>query len=342
MATLSKKRREQAGLERRELIAQMVSEGRDDSAILSRLIDSGLPQAQANRELQLAQKDPMFIAARTLSRTLTNRLGKRDWTLDIYARLAAEAPTGLEIPTIDKIDPEQFYREFYYANRPVKLTGLVDHWPALEKWTLDYFESLLGEATVEVQGERGKAPDYESQKDRHKRHVKLSEVLALLRRDQPSNEYYITAYNDTVNKQTLAPLWADLGPISLLEPSGGNDGFFWLGPAGTLTPFHHDLTNNLLVQVEGRKHVRMVPSWEVARMRNHLHCFSALEPHDFADASSKPPLLLECTIDQGEAIFLPVGWWHHVTALDRSISMSFTNFAARNEFTDGYPSDTRF
>jgi len=319
------------------LIAQALGDGCNEAETLDRLVESGVPLAQANRDIQLARKDPLFVAARRLSRVVE----KRDWTLDIYAKLAAQSGV-LAIPTVDEIDPKIFFRDFYFANRPVKLTGLVDHWPALEKWTLDFLEESLGDTVVEVQGERGKAATYESNKDPHKRHVKLREIIALLRRDEPSNDYYITAYNDTINKQALAPLWSDLGPISVLESSGANDGFFWLGPAGTLTPFHHDLTNNLLVQVAGRKHVRMVPSWEVPRMRNHLHCFSEREPTDFDTNACDLPAMLECTIDKGEAIFLPVGWWHHVTALDQSISMSFTNFAADNDFLKGYPENTTF
>lgn len=347
MATLSKKRREEAASERRAIIAQALGEGLSDLAIRDRLIGAGLPEAQANREMQLAQMDPFYTAARQLSTRLASRIEKRDWTLGIYARLAEMNPEPLSIPIIDRIEPERFFHEFYFANRPVKLTGLVDHWPALTKWTLDYFDTLVGEAIVEVQGQRSAAKSYETDKDAHKRHVKLHEIIALLRRDEPSNDYYITAYNDTVNKAALAPLWADMGPVSLLEPSGGNDGFFWLGPAGTLTPFHHDLTNNLLVQVAGRKHVRMVPSWEVARMKNALHCFSDREPGDFAAGGSEVgwadlPPMLECVIDKGEAIFLPIGWWHHVTALDRSISMSFTNFAADNNFTGRYPANAQF
>jgi ribosomal protein L16 Arg81 hydroxylase len=31
-------------------------------------------------------------------------------------------------------------------------------------------------------------------------------------------------------------------------------------------------------------------------------------------------------LNPGEALFIPVGWWHHVRALDVSISVSFTNF----------------
>ncbi|MEL7444888.1 MAG: cupin-like domain-containing protein [Pseudomonadota bacterium] len=342
MATLSKKKREQVDTERRGWVAEALADGSDDATIVARLIERGVPPSQAKRELQLAQRDPLFAAARKISQRLSSTVTKRDWTLDIYSRLAANNPESLEIPTVNAIKPERFFREYYFANRPVKLTGLVDHWPALKKWSLDYFEQKLGDATVEVQVNRSQAKSYESEKDPHRRHAMLKDVLALLRRDEPSNDYYITAYNDTTNKQTLAPLWEDLGDLSILQPSGGNDGFFWLGPAGTLTPFHHDLTNNLLVQIEGRKLVQMVPSWEVARMRNSQHCFSDREPIDFSRDDPDLPPRLVCTIGKGEAIFLPIGWWHHVTALDRSISMSFTNFDADNDFLEGYPNDTNF
>ncbi len=46
---------------------------------------------------------------------------------------------------------------------------------------------------------------------------------------------------------------------------------------------------------------------------------------------------MECVIGPGEAIFLPIGWWHHVEALDISISMSFTNFRGDNDFSRGHP-----
>lgn len=143
------------------------------------------------------------------------------------------------------------------------------------------------------------------------------------------------------NQKTLEPLWEDIGELAILRPSGGHDGFLWFGPKGTLTPFHHDLTNNLLVQIFGRKRVKLVPSWEVRRMKNAIHCFSDRSPAEWEQGGDLPPLL-ECTIGPGDALFLPIGWWHHVESLDVSASLIFTNFAADNDFHLDYPADTRF
>lgn len=320
---------------KRELIAEALLEGSD---VRERLLASGASEKVADYELERARKDPLFDAAMRLGR----QLAKRDWTLQIHGKLAALRPGGLTVPTVSQIDPERFFADFYGANLPVIVTGLVDHWPALTKWTLDYLDDVVGDAVVEVQAARNSASDYELAKDRHKRTVRMRDLTAAIRSQEQSNDFYLTAYNGTVNNEALAKLWDDLAPVSLLVPGAGRDGFFWLGPKGTLTPFHHDLTNNLLVQVLGRKRVHLVPSWEVGRMKNMLHCFSLRQPGDWDADDPSLPTRLSCTIGPGDALFLPVGWWHHVEALDPSISMSFTNFAAENDFYSDYPTDTRF
>lgn len=320
--------------DKRALIAEAVLAGAD---IRAHLIAAGVSPASADYEAKRAAKDPVIEAAERLRRQIT----KRDWTLQLHGRLHGVREGGLSIPRIDSIEPRRFFEEFYAANRPVVLTGLVDHWPALEKWSLDYLDRVVGDAVVELQGERTTAGDYELAKDRHKRGARLRDITAAIRAG-PSNDFYLTAYNDTANKIALAQLWDDLGPVSILRPAEARDGFFWLGPKGTLTPFHHDLTNNLLVQVMGRKHVQMVPSWEVGRMGNAVHCFSTREPAEWDAHDANLPPRLECEIGPGDALFLPIGWWHYVEALDASISMSFTNFAADNDFVSSYPPDTRF
>lgn len=325
------------GPDKRALIADAVLAGDGPDAIRTRLVESGCSPAAADYEIKRAHKDPLFQGALRLRR----EVAKRDWLLANVRKLESGRKSE-RLPTIDRIDPARFFEDFYCSNRPVKLTGLVDHWPALEKWSLDYLAEMLGDAPVELQGERESSSNYELYKLRHRRMLPMREVVAAIRRFDRTNEFYVTAFNDTTNKHSLAPLWDDLGPVSILEPSGGRDGFFWMGPKGTLTPLHHDLTNNLLVQVVGRKRVRMIAPWDLKAVRNHVHCFSELTLEDLEGGGPGVPDQLECVIGPGEALFLPVGWWHHVEALDVSISMSFTNFPGDNDFTAGHPEPAQF
>jgi hypothetical protein len=323
------------GDERRAAIAEALLTGETPDAIVARLAEEGMSPAAARYEVDKAVKSPYLRAALRAAA----KLAKRDWTLGIYRRLAAADPAQAAIPVIDRIDSARFYADFYHANRPVKLTGLIADWPALDTWTLDGLEARLGHVPITLQDRRESNARYELDKDAHLARVPLAQIIGRLRAG-PSNDFYVTAYNDGANKRVLAPLWQDVRPISILAPSGGLDGFFWLGPRGTITPFHHDLTNNLLLQVSGTKRVKMVAAHDAALMRNSLHCFSDWRGEDLpaGPGDGTRPAVLECDLGPGEALFLPVGWWHHVESLDVTIGMSFTNFVADNDFYSAYRS----
>jgi hypothetical protein len=51
--------------------------------------------------------------------------------------------------------------------------------------------------------------------------------------------------------------------------------------------------------------------------------------------------VMEVVVEPGETVFLPVGWWHAVESLDRSISTSFNNFLFPNNWIFKNPQDTR-
>ncbi|CAN5292610.1 cupin-like domain-containing protein [soil metagenome] len=319
--------------ERRAAIAEALIAGEPADAVIAALAADGMSPAAARYEVEKAEKSPYLRAGRRAA----ERLAKRDWTLAIYRRLAATDPAQATITVVDRIDPARFYADFYHANRPVKLTGLISDWPALERWTLDGLEARLGHVPITLQDRRESSDRYELDKDAHLNRVPLADIIARLRAGA-SNDFYVTAYNDGANKRVLAPLWEDVQPISLLAPTGGLDGFFWMGPKGTITPFHHDLTNNLLLQISGTKRVKMVAAHDGPMMRNSLHCFSDWRGEELPAGPGDParPTVLECDIGPGEALFLPVGWWHHVEGLDVTIGMSFTNFAADNDFYSDY------
>jgi hypothetical protein len=322
----------------RQAIAERLLDGADPEFLAHQLATiAGMPLSLIQAEIARASKSPYLLAARKLQ----DRLGKWEWVLQNRARLAANDPAGLDIPVLDKPDAELFYRDHYRAHRPVVLRGLIDHWPARDRWTLDHVADTLGERPVRVQWDRERDRDYEGNADAHGAFQPFSELARRLRSDVPSNDFYITANNSDANRAAFAPLFADVGEIpGILEPGGAKHGFIWIGPKGTVTPWHHDLTNNLLLQIRGRKRVRMVASHDTPLMRNHRHCFSAWASDDLlpGPARDDKPAVLECTIGPGDAIFLPIGWWHHVDGIDQTIGMSFTRFAWDNDFYSSYRS----
>ena len=42
-------------------------------------------------------------------------------------------------------------------------------------------------------------------------------------------------------------------------------------------------------------------------------------------------------LQPGQALYIPVGWWHQVASLDFSVSITYTNFHWPNDFHIGHP-----
>jgi hypothetical protein len=321
----------------RRWIAETLLAGHAPDELLAALSGMGCPPLLAKAEIEAAIKSPYLHGSAVLQR----RIGKLEWLLGSYGKLAAIEPAAREIPRKAGLPADAFFRDHYARHRPVILTGLIDHWPAMARWSVAYFETKAGAAEIEAQTGRESDPAYEIEFERHKTRVPFRTLLARLRDDRATNDFYITANNTDANRTALAWLWDDIGDLpGYLTPGGAGNGFFWMGPRGTVTPFHHDLTNNLLIQIRGTKRITLVPSWATPRMANFRHCYSAYSgPEAFAALPvEQRPETSACTLGPGEALFIPVGWWHHVIGLETTIGLSFTNFARNNDFHSDYQS----
>ncbi len=292
----------------------------------------GLDPGAVERELSALQDHPWFHAGRAVGRELV----RRHWLLEALADLAALDPEARALERRPLPPFAAFLREHYARNRPGWFGGAVEHWPA-RRWTPASLQERFGEVPVEVQAGRAGDPRYEERSHRHKERMALGDFLSAVQ-GGPSNDLYMTANNGAVNGEALAPLFDDVGPLGdgyLDLARVREQGFVWIGPAGVVTPLHHDLTNNLMVQLFGRKRVRLVPALEVARVANHHHVYSRVDPLA-PDHAACPDwgraTVLDVILEPGDVLFIPVGWWHHVVGVDVTIGLSFTCLAAPNDF----------
>ncbi len=322
----------------RRWIAENLMLGHSPATLAGILGKSGIPSQLAQTEITAAMNSPYLHGVQRLH----NRLAKRDWLLGIQARLNRMAPQ--DVPRRERLSTEAFLHEHYLCNRPVIITGMLDDWPGRGKWTLDWLAAQFGEREVEVQFGRNADADYEMNSIAHKRHMPFGEYVERVRSSASTNDFYMTANNDSRNRQALDELWQDM-PLLPEYLNGERKGFFWLGPAGTITPFHHDLTNNFMIQVMGRKRVRLIAPCETPRLQNQRHCFTPVDGRDI-DLQRFPSMagvpVLDVELAPGEILFLPVGWWHFVEGLDISLTISATHFRWDNDFFSSYPNNHDF
>jgi hypothetical protein len=268
-------------------------------------------------------------------------LGRRDWMLSVMQKLRELRDVPGKIPVVRGLSSTEFLREYYALGRPVILDGEMDDWPARQLWHAAYLKRKLGSTPVVFQSRRSANPEFELYKDAHRSVLSFDAYMDMIEKN-PGNDAYITAYNTKENVAAYECLQEDVRPLSKFLT--GKPGLMWIGPLGTFTPLHHDLTNNLLAQVVGQKRCILVPPSDSRYLYNHRHVFSAV--HDIMDDErleqfplARNAVPYEAELEAGQVLFIPIGWWHQVTALDFSVSYTYTDFIWRNAFHEDFPSD---
>ena len=252
--------------------------------------------------------------------------------LDVQQMLHEQDP---EYQTIKKIDPpseEEFFKCYWLQARPVVIKNLGQTWDT-KKWSFDYLLEKFGNEMVSVQTNRNKDVEYEINSVNHRENMLLREFINKIK-DKETNDIYMTANNHAFKDTKLKTLFDDVGELpSYLTKEKTGVWHLWVGAKGTITPLHHDENALLHIQIKGRKHWKFISPCFTHKVYNHKSVFSEVDI--FNPDYNKYPLLkdvkvLETTVEEGETMFLPIGWWHAVESLEPSISISMVNFTHKN------------
>jgi ribosomal protein L16 Arg81 hydroxylase len=306
-----------------------------DLEIVRILTEHGLDAEAAAAEVRSAGSHPYVTAGRWTA----HRLRKLESLLDIQHRLSSLSPSATGVERCAVLPAHEFLERYYSTNRPVILQGVIESWPASTCWNPGYLRERCGSETVQVMQTRESDPDFELNSESHKSSIRFADYVDMVTAAGESNDFYLVANNRFMERPGVQRLLDDIGPLpDILDPRKLTARtFLWFGPGGTVTPLHHDPVNVLLVQVTGRKTVTLIAPDQTHLVYNEIGVYSRVDCGD-PDLERWPLFgkvnALGVTLEPGEALFIPVGWWHHVRALDVSISLSFTNFVFPNDYED--------
>lgn len=269
-----------------------------------------------------------------LTKGLAVRLKAAHWYHNVLSSLATER--GGDTPMVETrtgIDRAEFLDKYYYRNRAVYLPRSVAGWPAVTRWNRQYLRRVCGEATVEVMVDRDAARSELQNTAAHlRREIRWPDYVDSVFAGPASNDRYLVSRNYLFDNPSMAVLLDDFGLVPFVETRlTGRAVRLWLGPSGTMTPWHHDDRNNVIFQLVGRKQVNLCPPF------HGEYAYQVGMWYAGADATvvTEPPRTLQTfatrlMLDPGDALFIPAGWWHAVEALEPSATLACVEFGVPN------------
>ncbi|XP_046894954.1 lysine-specific demethylase 8 [Hypomesus transpacificus] len=225
---------------------------------------------------------------------------------------------------------ESFNTNYLLPQAPVILEGTIDHWPAFkdQPWSIEYLQTVAGCRTVPVEVGSRYTDEEWSQKL-----LTVNQFIEqyILVKDDGKGLGYLAQHQlfeqvPELKKDIRIPDYCSLG-------EGDEDDITinaWFGPGGTVSPLHQDPQQNFLAQVVGRKYIRLYSPEHTDKLYPHesplLHNTSQVDVENpdmrqFPEFSKTP--YLECILQPGDVLFIPVKYWHYVRSLELSFSVSF-------------------
>lgn len=229
-----------------------------------------------------------------------------------------------KIDIVEDISEQTFRRNYMNLHKPVVIKGLATSAPAGKKWSLDYFKTTMGELNIDVfdndnknaAGSAFTSPDLQ---------MKFRDFLTVIAKDEPSSLrmflFNLFKYNPALRKEFPCPSFFK-GILSRM-------GYMFFGGKDTTVRIHQDIDMSHVLHTHfgGRKRVVLIaPEYSAMLYRLPLNTYSLINL-DRPDYKTYPALQFvkgaQVILEPGDSIFMPAGYWHYMTYLEGSFSVSY-------------------
>ncbi|MEA2073306.1 MAG: cupin-like domain-containing protein [Campylobacterota bacterium] len=231
------------------------------------------------------------------------------------------------IEKIENISSTEFMSNYKASATPVVMKNLTKEWRARKKWSLEYFEELGSDVEVKLYDSKPSSDD----KLQHaaEKTLPLKEYFNLLR----SGEKDLRMFFFQILKEIPA-LQRDFNYPDLGVKFFKKLPVMFLAGEGAKVQMHYDIdyADIILCHFGAKKRVVMFSPEQTKYMYHVPFSYSALFDVDFANPDYKkyPALArlkgFETTLEHGDALYIPPGWWHNVEYEGISYSLALRAF----------------
>ncbi|WP_106790979.1 cupin-like domain-containing protein [Aquimarina sp. Aq78] len=234
-----------------------------------------------------------------------------------------------QIPRVKTITKEEFLKKYVTLQKPVVIEQLIVDWPAYTKWNLSYINDVAGNKTVPLYDDR----PVSSERKFNEAHtsMRMREYLNLL--EQGPTNYRIFLYNLLKEAPLLQEDFRYPEEIGLKFMK--KLPFLFFGGSGSKVFMHYDidLANILHFHFHGEKQCILFPPSETKYLYKLPHSLLSHQGIDYTNPDFKKWPALQhakgyiANLKHGETLYMPEGYWHHMTYLTPGFSMSIRSAA---------------
>ncbi|WP_455884927.1 cupin-like domain-containing protein [Pseudomonas spelaei] len=239
------------------------------------------------------------------------------------------------LESIEASNVALFQKKYLMNEKPVILKGMGKDWPAIRRWSADFFRNTYGHVKVPVCYYKTKQQElYKNQAK-----IPLREYINLAEKNNfPDSNAELPYLGGWIYHKEFPELLDD---IDMTLPCFPDNWLYKLPPSISISPtnliigyqhvsspLHTDsfFVNSVLTMIAGEKKARMVSPSHTFAVSNGQDLFNPETVNEVLDQGAD---IFEGAISAGDAFYIPPGWWHNV------INCGFT-IAVQNLHVDIY------